>query len=122
MLSINHLAAVLDLVEFPGYRWIASEKDGRLFLHAHFDAPHCKTRLIEVQTTRKWYVSYEATRSEVVQTALKCVLTSVEHEAREQFKYRGEPIFGPHFEVDDLAKLCAEGRGDAGGRAVAEDC
>nr|WP_315206420.1 hypothetical protein [uncultured Albidiferax sp.] len=56
------------------------------------------------------------TPSEVVQTALKCVLTSLEHEARENFKYKGAPIFGPHFDVDDLAVLCADGGDTAGGR------
>ena len=53
-------------------------------------------------------MSHEATRSEVVQTALKCVLTSVEHEARESFTYRGRAIFGPHLDVDVLHSLLGE--------------
>lgn len=55
-----------------------------------------------VWTGRKWYVSSHATRSEVVQTALKAVLTAEEHEAREQFKYDGSAVFGPHLDVDHL--------------------
>ncbi|WP_293222251.1 hypothetical protein [Ottowia sp.] len=47
--------------------------------------------------------------SELVQTALKCVLTSVEHETREQFRFRGQAIFGPHFNVEQLATLCKQG-------------
>ena len=30
----------------------------------------------------------------------------MEHEAREQFRYRGLAIFGPRFNVDRLAELC----------------
>ena len=45
------------------------------------------------------------TPSELVQTALKCVLTSLEHEAREHFTYRGAAIFGPHFDVEALVRI-----------------
>lgn len=34
------------------------------------------------------------------------------HEAREAFRYRGQPIFGPHFRADDLARLCEAGSQD----------
>jgi hypothetical protein len=46
------------------------------------------------------------TKSEIVSTALKAVLTAEEHEAREQFQYKSKTIFGPHFDVDKLASLC----------------
>lgn len=92
-------------VTFPHYTWLVDGGE-RTYLQATFTAPHCRTGLPEVQFTRKWYVSREATRSEVVQTAFKCVLTSIEHEAREVFRYRGQPIFGPHYDVDGLAALC----------------
>lgn len=65
---------------------------------------------------RKWFLSPHMTRSEVVQTALKAVLTAVEHEARERFTYRGRAIFGPHLDVDELVDLC-----DAGGMDVREE-
>jgi hypothetical protein len=51
---------------------------------------------------RKWMLSRWMTRSEVVQTALMAVLAAVEHEAREQFLYRGDAIFGPHHHVEAL--------------------
>lgn len=54
---------------------------------------------------RKWPLSTHMTRSEIVQTALKAVLTAEEHEAREQFRYRGEAIFGPHINVDAMYDL-----------------
>jgi len=49
--------------------------------------------------TRKWRLSTHMTDSEVVQTALKCSLTSAEHEAREGFKFAGRAIFGPHHDI-----------------------
>ncbi len=116
MLTQLQLEGILENVSFPGYEWFAIYIDGRLFMYAQFDAKDCKTGMIERQTTRRWYISNEATRSEVVHTALKCVLTSIEHEAREVFRYRGQPIFGPHFDVENLVSLCASGLGDAGGR------
>ena len=56
---------------------------------------------------RKWRLSSYMTRSEIVQTALKAVLTAEEHEVRERFKYRGVSIFGPHYDVDKLWELRA---------------
>lgn len=62
--------------------------------------------VVTEQHGRKWFISHFATKSEVVQTALMAVLAAEEHEARENFKYNGRAIFGPHFDVDRLAELC----------------
>ena len=61
-----------------------------------------------IQSGRKWYVSRFSTDGEVVQTALKAVLTALEHEAREVFTYKGHAIFGPHFSIDALVQLAAD--------------
>lgn len=55
---------------------------------------------------RKWKLSPHMLRSELVQTALMAVLAAEEHEAREKFLYKDYPIFGPHYNVEDLVKLC----------------
>jgi len=60
------------------------------------------------QHTRKWRLSTHMTKSELVQTAFKCYLTSMEHRAREGFTYKGRRIFGPHFDVDALVELCLD--------------
>ena len=65
---------------------------------------------------RKWFLSPHMTSSEVVQTALKAVLTAVEHEVREQFLYRGHSIFDPHYDLDLLVKLRARGEEVLDGR------
>lgn len=51
---------------------------------------------------RRWSIDRHATPGEVVQTALKAVLTWEEHEARERFLWRGKPIFSPHQSLDAL--------------------
>ncbi|MBN9477402.1 MAG: hypothetical protein ABS43_03730 [Bordetella sp. SCN 67-23] len=98
---------ILQLVDYPGYHFQISESvDGHMWLQARFIAPCNETGQVSEQRTRKWKLSTFMTRSELVQTAFKCVLTSVEHETREQFRYRGQAIFGPHFDVEALAELC----------------
>ena len=118
--TLPRLALALQQVTFPGYTFgIVGDSDAgseSFYLRASFMADDIATKRVTRQHTRKWLLSEHMTPSEVVQTALKCVLTSLEHEARENFKYKGAPIFGPHFDVDDLAVLCASGGDTAGGR------
>jgi glucose dehydrogenase len=99
---------VLRLVQYPGYTFkVHGDHRGITYLQATFKAPCNEAGGVSVrQTTRKWRLSRHMTTSELVQTALKCVLTSLEHEAREQFRYRGAAIFGPHFDVERLVSLC----------------
>lgn len=52
--------------------------------------------------TRKWWISEHATKSEILQTVLMLILASVEHEAREDFTYRGRAIYGPHINKESL--------------------
>lgn len=102
---------VLRLVDFPGYYFqVVGNFVGPTYLQGVFKAP-CRVaggRPVR-QTTRKWLLSAHMTPSELVQTAFKCVLTSYEHEAREQFRYRQQAVFGPHFNVERLAALCEQG-------------
>jgi|SRR5579859_637364 len=55
---------------------------------------------------RKWLLSPHMTESEIVQTALKAVLTCVEHEAREQFQWKGRAIYSPHISIRALFQIC----------------
>lgn len=103
--------SVLRMVEFPGYTFhLVGDFVSATYLQASFYAP-CNVEGGKAvrQTTRKWQLSAHMTPSELVQTAFKCVLTSIEHEAREQFRYRQRAIFGPHFNVERLAELCEQG-------------
>lgn len=112
MMTLEEARAVVADVAFPGYRFRVEPLGSgaeHFYLQAHFDAPDVDAPdQVETQATRKWLVSRHMTRSELVQTALKCVLTSVEHEAREQFAYRGRRVFGPHLSVEVLARIADE--------------
>lgn len=65
-----------------------------------------------LQSGRRWVLAPSMTKSEIVQTAFKAVLTFAEHEIREQFTYKGQAIFGPHFDVDQLVELATGGHLD----------
>lgn len=114
MLTVDQISKILNEVRYPGFTWHVRGDFGtvdQVTLHATFtadDAVEPGTR--GVQTTRKWLLSRHMVPGEVVQTALKCVLTAIEHEAREHFTYRGECVFGPHFSIDELVRLCVEKR------------
>ncbi|WP_448252866.1 hypothetical protein [Ottowia oryzae] len=112
-MNLGLATVILRQVQFPGYTFhVAGDfTEARVaYLQASFNAP-CNVDGGEpvTQSTRKWLLSRHMTPSELVQTAFKCVLTSLEHEAREQFLYRHQAIFGPHFNVVRLAELCAQG-------------
>lgn len=69
------------------------------------------------QHGRKWLISEHATKSEVVQTCLKAVLTAEEHEARERLTYRDVKVFDAHFDVDwmvDQLGACPKDSVDTG--------
>lgn len=117
-------AAVLADVRYRDWRFIVgTDGDGRLgdgdrhYLQVVFDAPDAWRTMGAMQTGeytqyqrgRKWWLSPHMTRSELVQTALMAVLAAVEHEAREDFRYKGVAIFGPHLDVEALRVLVQSG-------------
>lgn len=108
MMTAAFAKEILLAVAFPGYTFeVHGDFYTVTYLQATFMAPRTDLGGAPVeQKTRKWLLSAHMTRSELVQTAFKCALTSLEHEAREQFTYKGAPIFGPHFDVEGLVDYC----------------
>jgi len=104
-------------VQFEDYQFtVKLDQRGQLYMRARYAEADTYTGEPAVQTTRRWALTPPTTKSEFVQTCFKCIMTSLEHRAREGFQYKGRRVFGPHFDVDDLWTLCAE-RENAGGRA-----
>lgn len=101
---------VVDEISFRDWLFHTDEMGDGLFLQVQFIAPDVKIGVKSKQSGRKWYLSPHMTRGEIVQTALAAVLLAVEHEAREEFTYRGRAIFGPHFDLDGLIEACDEKR------------
>jgi hypothetical protein len=95
---------VVDLSDIRYKDWefqIGTDGD-RHYLQVSFEADG------DIQKGRKWFLSPHMTKSEVIQTALKAVLTAEEHEVREHFTYAGKAVFGPHIDVDALYEACTQ--------------
>lgn len=75
------------------------------WLQVCFTAPDSKTGEMTEQRGRKWRLSPHMTRGEIVQTLFLAISVAEEHERRENFQYRGERIFGPHHDLDELASF-----------------
>lgn len=100
------LQAILDDCDFGDWSFtVGGDPDHFLYLQVGFDAECARAGIDTFCKGRKWLISPHMTKSEIVQTAFKACLTAMEHEAREDFRYRGEPVFAPHFDVERLVEL-----------------
>ncbi len=109
MQTIETIEQLISDVSFNDWKFIVRLNDTRPYLQIKFDAPCNMTGEPQEQSGRKWILSYHMTDDEIVATALKATLTAVEHEAREQFKWKEQPIFRPHYNIHELHKLSARG-------------
>lgn len=95
--------------KFPEYAFeVDTDSRGSVYLRAFYAEEDTTTGLNAIQYTRKWFISPEMSKSEVVATAFKCVMTSMEHRTREWFTYKNRAIYMPHYNVDELHKICEE--------------
>lgn len=93
-------------VKYLDYTFFIECSHGEPYLQAVFDEPDIVTGVKEEQHTQKWKLSIHMTKSELIQTAFKCALTSAEHRCREHFRYKGSAVYSPHYDVDELEALC----------------
>lgn len=98
-MTLEEMARVLKDVTFRHWAFVLVKDGERALLQVRFAAGG------EIQHGRKWLLSPHMTKSELEQTALMAVLAAQEHETREDFRYRGQPIFQPHYDVDALLEL-----------------
>jgi len=95
--------------DYPGYAfYVKEDARGAVYLQAAYSEADTLTGKVEVQLTRKWFLSPEMVKSEIVATAFKCIMTSMEHRTREWFTYRQRAIYQPHYDVDKLHEICEE--------------
>lgn len=104
MTTPDEIRDILSEVEFRGWEF-ALHLGERWYLQVCFEAPCSRTGELKQQRGRKWMLSPHMTRSEIVSTALKAVLTALEHEAREDFRYKGIAIYNPHIDVQALVMV-----------------
>jgi hypothetical protein len=101
----NRLRDILGEVRYRDGTFRIEEIRGGFLIQLCLEEVDVTSGTHETYHGRKWHVPAGATESEIVRTAFKAVETWAEHEARELFTYRGVPVFGPHFDVRDLARL-----------------
>jgi len=112
MLTLIQTKAIISRVGFWNYVFSVFEEGNKRYLQASFLNADSFTGQPAMQRTRKWLLSEHMTPSELVQTCFKLVMTSLEHEAREGFTYKGCRVYGPHFDVEALVDLCQAKRLD----------
>lgn len=109
LMSLLLVRSIVSQVSFEKFRFSVIESRGGIHLQATWPERCIASGKTEFQYSRKWLLSPAMTRSEIVQTCFKLALTAVEHRTRETFMYKGKRIFGPHFDVDELHRLCRDG-------------
>ncbi len=111
-MTVDNFKQIIAAIDFREYMFVVLAAGGNCYLQGQYFEADVVTGKDELQKTRKWLLSEHMTKSEVVQTAFKCALTSMEHRTREHFLYKGHRIFSPHYDVDALLELCVDGRFD----------
>ena len=105
MQTRNTITELVKQLSFNKWRFHLGFNHDVPYLQVKFLAPCNVTGRLELQSCRKWMLSYYMCDEEIVSTGLKAVLAAVEHEAREQFKWRGQPIYRPHYSLDALYEI-----------------
>lgn len=91
----------------PGWH-LQVKRDGyRAYLQVEYDGSG--TYGSERWSGRKWFLSPHMTRTEIQRTVRKAVHAAELHEADEQLLLRGQSVFSPHLNYDDVATLLANG-------------
>ena len=108
---LRHMQEVVSQIEYPGLKFeITSLYDPNpAYLQVVMETKDAVTGEPYIAKGRKWLLSMHMVPGEVVQTAFLAVLTFLEHEVREQFKFKGQAIFNPHFNVEKLVEFAAKG-------------
>jgi hypothetical protein len=108
MHTVDQIKEIISKVSYPEFTFkVESGIGGRIYVVIAFEATCSKSGQLEKWRSRKWDLSVHMTKSEIVQTCFAACLMALEHEAREKFHYKGQAIFGPHFDVDKLVWLCS---------------
>ena len=86
---------------FQSAEFVIEEIESGFLIQLSCPEGDVQTGLVRHYFGRKWHIDRQASAGDIVRTAFKAVVTWQEHEARENFTYRGARLFSPHFEVDE---------------------
>lgn len=108
MYTLQEIRDIVGECRFEDWNILVRTDGDRPYLQIH--APNGRdadTGLPMEWTGRKWMLSPHMCKNEIVMTAFKAVMTAMEHEVRESFRYRGVAIFNPHLDPDALVAFAA---------------
>lgn len=102
----TRLGAITSRCAYPGLRIETIAEGSHLFLRVYNPHGTCNhTGNPAPWKGRKWRLSPHMTDGEVVWTAFKAILTALEHEARELFKFDGVAVADSHVDIHKLVAL-----------------
>ncbi len=101
-LSLAELESLLAQTTWRSRRFRASALGEGFLVWIEDREPDASSGTQQCWKGRSWFVHRSEAPSQVVQTLLKAALTWEEHEAREHFRFAGEPIFEPHLPLEAL--------------------
>ena len=97
---------ILNDIKYKNWEFLLIEENKILFLQVKFiEKCACGRNKDMIHYCRKWRISPNITKSELVQLAFLAIMTAEEHEIRENFKYKSAAIFAPHYDVDKLLEI-----------------
>ena len=95
--ELVRLMTVVSRIQFPGVHVELEHKHHGRALRVHCPDGVCTvTGEPAPWVGRPWPIDLSITNGDLVQTAFKAIMTAVEHEVREQFKFQGETVMNPH--------------------------
>lgn len=107
MMSFPEIQNIVANLSIGDMHFLIKKDGDRPYLQVYcVDGVDTKTGNKTSWTSRKWMLSYHMCVTEIVRTAYKAYITALEHEAAEVFKYKGQPIYSPHFDVEKLFAVC----------------
>ena len=105
----DRVIAILDLVEYkPDHEIRVTIEQGHVWMQARFWRKDIVTGLFAWGEAGRAVVTEHATTSQIVQMAFGLFKALEEHEAREQFRYQGVRVFGPHIDVNALVEVATD--------------
>jgi len=106
--SRDEIEAILEKVKYEDRLFALLKKGDGYLLQLSYYERCVETGRVELQKSRKHFISPFMTESEIVETAFLCAQRSSEHVLREHFTYAGERIYSPHFHVNARLAMCRE--------------
>ena len=108
MQTLDHVREVIGRCKYLDWNLDVKLDGTRWYLQVRAKTPDCNTGELVEWTGRKWMLGPHMVDNELITTAYKAVMMAVEHEVRENFRYRGVAVQNPHVNYDKLAEFISD--------------